>query len=65
MIAASKSHTASPLLSSGTPAAWLCAVMTCKYHDLRIEMARQCRSLMKHAQGSNREINRQKNFLNI
>ena|SRR5208282_2908759 len=33
--------------------------------DLRIEMARQRRGLMKHTQGSNREINRQKNSLNV
>jgi hypothetical protein len=33
-----------------------------QYHDLRIEMARQCRSLMNRTQSSNREINRQKIF---
>ncbi len=32
-----------------------------QYHDLRIEMARQCRSLVNHTQRGVREINRKKN----
>ena len=36
-----------------------------QHHDLRMEMAGQCRSLMNHTQRRIREINRKKNLLNI
>ena len=35
-----------------------------QHHDLRMEMAGQCRCLMNHTQRGVREINRQKNLLN-